>query len=109
MTQEYEVIFYDQPDGSEPAKEFLNSLDVKMRAKMVKEIELLAVNGPELREPYSKAIGDNIRASGKSRNGYFPRIIFFLRGAQNYTDKRFYQENKQDSAEGKGEGKKIPH
>ena len=57
--QEFEVLFYDKPDGTEPAKDFLDSLDVKMRAKMVKEIELLSVNGTELREPYSKYIGLN--------------------------------------------------
>ena len=51
---EFEIIFYDKPDGTEPAKDFLDSLDVKMRAKMVREIELLAANGTELREPYSK-------------------------------------------------------
>ncbi len=27
----YEIIFYDKPDGTEPAKEFLLSLDHKMR------------------------------------------------------------------------------
>ena len=32
--QQYNVSFYDLPDGSEPVKEFLDSLDVKMRAKI---------------------------------------------------------------------------
>ena len=50
--QSYEVIFYDLEDGTEPAKEFLLSLDVKMRAKMLRTIDLLAVNGVELREPH---------------------------------------------------------
>ncbi len=27
--QEYEIEFYDKPDGSEPAKEFILSLDKK--------------------------------------------------------------------------------
>ena len=40
----YEVIFYEKADGTEPAKEFLLSLDPKMRAKMFKTIDLLAEN-----------------------------------------------------------------
>lgn len=31
--QEYEIEFYDKADGSEPAKEFILSLDKKMQAK----------------------------------------------------------------------------
>ena len=33
--QEYEIEFYDKADGSEPAKEFILSLDKKMQAKNV--------------------------------------------------------------------------
>ena len=29
--QDFDIIFYDKPDGTEPVKEFLDSLDVKMR------------------------------------------------------------------------------
>lgn len=38
--QEFEIIFYDKPDGTEPVKEFLGSLDVKMRTKMLRTIQL---------------------------------------------------------------------
>lgn len=58
--QEFEVIFYDLPDGHEPAREFIDSLDIKMRAKMVRTIALLQNNGTSLREPYSKALEDGI-------------------------------------------------
>lgn len=47
----FEVVFYAKPDGTEPAREFLNGLDVKMMAKMAKTIELLQNNGIALREP----------------------------------------------------------
>ena len=33
--QDFDIIFYDKPDGTEPVKEFFDSLDVKMRAKMI--------------------------------------------------------------------------
>ena len=41
----FEVEFYETEDGTEPVKEFLKTLDDKLMAKMVKTIELLAVNG----------------------------------------------------------------
>lgn len=78
MAQEFDILFYDKPDGSEPAKEFLDSLDIKMRAKLVKEIELLAVNGPELREPYSKAIGDSIFELRAKVGSDISRILYFF-------------------------------
>ena len=58
--QDFEVVFYDKEDGAEPAKEFILSLDKKMRAKMLRTIMLLADNGPMLREPYSKPLEDGI-------------------------------------------------
>ena len=75
---DFEVIFYDRPDGTEPVREFLDSLDVKMRAKMVREIELLAVNGPELREPYSKAIGDGIFELRAKVGSDISRVLYFF-------------------------------
>lgn len=32
------AIFYDLPDGSYPAQEFIDSLDIKMQAKMLRTI-----------------------------------------------------------------------
>ena len=75
---DFEIIFYDKSDGTEPAKEFLDSLNVKMRAKMVREIELLAVNGPELREPYSKAIGDGIFELRAKVGSDISRVLYFF-------------------------------
>ena len=74
---DFEIIFYDKSDGTEPVKEFLDSLNVKMRAKMVREIELLA-NGPELREPYSKAIGDGIFELRAKVGSDISRVLYFF-------------------------------
>ena len=51
--QKFEVEFYEKENGEQPAKEFLLSLDKKMRAKMISTIAILQDNGYELREPYS--------------------------------------------------------
>ena len=58
--QEYEIEFYDKADGSEPAKEFILSLDKKMQAKVLRTVALLREEGPFLRETYSKALDDGI-------------------------------------------------
>ncbi len=75
---DFEIIFYDRPDGTEPVREFLDSLDVKMRAKMVREIELLAVNGTDLREPYSKTIGDGIFELRAKVGSDISRVLYFF-------------------------------
>lgn len=54
------VEFYDLPDGSEPAKDFLDTLDLKMQAKMIMEIQLLEDLGTSLRMPYSEHLEDGI-------------------------------------------------
>lgn len=76
--QSYEVIFYDLEDGTEPAKEFLLSLDVKMRAKMLRTIDPLAVNGVELREPHSKPLDDGIFELRAKVGSDITRVLYFF-------------------------------
>lgn len=57
---EMNVIFYQTADGSEPVKDFLLDLDEKMRAKVIRTIQLLEANGFKLREPFSKHLDDEI-------------------------------------------------
>ena len=68
--QEYEVIFYDKADGTEPAK--------KMRAKMLRTISLLADNGPDLREPCSKPLGDGIFELRAKVGSDISRVLYFF-------------------------------
>lgn len=76
--KEFEIIFYNKPNGSEPAKDFLLSLDKKMRAKVIMLIELLSVNGPDLREPYSKHISDGIFELRAKIRSDISRILYFF-------------------------------
>lgn len=76
--KEFEIVFYDKPDGSEPAKEFLLSLDKKMRAKIVMLIELLAENGSALREPYSKHLVDGIFELRAKVGSDISRVLYFF-------------------------------
>ena len=80
---EFNVTFYDLPDGTEPAKEFLDSLDDKMRAKMLRAIDALAVYGYELREPVSKSLGDGIFELRAKVGSNISRVMYFFFVGQN--------------------------
>ena len=74
----YDVVFFEDESGKSPVEEFLLSADNKMRAKMVGLLEILGENGPELREPYSKAIGDGIFEIRCKLGNNNTRILYFF-------------------------------
>ena len=76
--QEFEIVFYDKPDGSEPVKEFLLSVDDKVRARLIKTIELLAQNGTALRMPYSKHLVDGIFEIRAKVGSNISRVLYFF-------------------------------
>ncbi len=76
--QEYEIEFYDKADGSEPAKEFILSLDRKMQAKVLRTVSLLSTEGPFLREPYSKLLDDGIFEIRTKFGSDITRVLYFF-------------------------------
>lgn len=76
--KDYEVVFYRKDDGTEPALDFLISLNPKMKAKMLRTIELLEHNANELREPYSKHIGDGIFELRAKVGSDISRVLYFF-------------------------------
>lgn len=74
----FEVLFYDKKDGGEPAKEFLLSLEPKMRAKMARTIDLLSQNGTDLREPYSEHLSDGIFELRAKLGSNITRVLYFF-------------------------------
>lgn len=76
--QEYKIEFYDKADGSEPAKEFILSLDLKMRAKVLRTVALLRDAGPSLREPYSKPLDDGIFEIRTKFGSDITRVLYFF-------------------------------
>ena len=82
-SNEIDVVFYMKADGTEPAKEFLLSLNKKMRAKMLRTITLLANNGPLLREPCSKSLRNGIfELRAKVGSDDFRVLYFFFSGSR---------------------------
>lgn len=76
--QKFDIIFYEKEDGTEPVKDFLLSLDVKMRAKMLRTITMLRDNGNNLREPESKSLGDGIMELRAKIGSDISRVLYFF-------------------------------
>lgn len=85
---EFEVEFYETTDGDKPAKDFLISLDNKMRAKMASMISLLQENGYNLREPYSKHLSEGIFELRAKIGSDITRVMYFF-----YIDRRVILTN----------------
>lgn len=74
----FEVEFYEKENGEQPAKEFLLSLDKKMRAKLADTIMILQDNGYELREPYSKHLSEGIFELRAKQGSDITRVMYFF-------------------------------
>ena len=78
MDEEFEIEFYEKTDGSKPARDFLLSLDVKMRAKMYGLLSILQEKGNTLREPYSKHLDDGIFELRCKVGNNITRVLYFF-------------------------------
>lgn len=74
----FTLIFYDLPDGTKPVEEFLNDLDNKMFRKASDELRILRDNGPGLRKPYSKPIGNGLFELRIQQSNDIARIFYFF-------------------------------
>ena len=78
LCQKFEIIFYEKEDGTMPAQDFLDSLDDKMRAKMILTVDMLKTNGNRLREPYSKPLDDGIMELRAVVGTNISRVLYFF-------------------------------
>ena len=74
----FEVDFYRLPNGEAPVETFLDSLDIKMRNKALYSLSILEEFGNQLKEPYSKAMGDGIFELRVSLANDITRIFYFF-------------------------------
>ena len=83
LMSKYFVIYYEDKNGVSPILNFIEEMNLKHQAKIIRTIELLEVNGPALREPFSKYIGDNLFELRIIFGSDISRIIyFFIKGKE---------------------------
>ncbi len=78
------VEFYMDSKGREPVADFIDSSPIETQAKILRLIDLLALHGILLKEPYTKQIKGKLRKPriiGRAGNA---RILYFT-----HTGKRF--------------------
>ena len=76
---EFDVEFYHLENGQEPAKDFILALDnPKMKAKVLRMIDMLSKNGTRLREPYSSPLGDGIYELRIKQSSNISRVLYFF-------------------------------
>ena len=74
----YEIIIYEKFDGKSPLADFIRSLEPKMKARVLKEIELLSDKGIYLRETYSKVLKNGLFELRIKVGTDLSRIIYFF-------------------------------
>lgn len=77
-SENYKIVFYKKRSGSCPIKEFLDSLDEKMRAKAFLMVALLREYGANLRPPYSKHLEDGIFELRAKQGSNITRLLYFF-------------------------------
>ena len=80
-----QVVFYQDPDGRVPVRDWLRELrrsDAKAYAKCVVRIEQLAAQGHELRRPAADFLRDGIYELRANKGHVNFRILYFFHGRQ---------------------------
>ena len=76
--KEFSCCLYDTEDGRCSVQELLDSLEHKLLAKTLRTIDLLEMNGPLLREPYSKPLEDRIFELRSKQGSDITRVLYFF-------------------------------
>lgn len=74
----YEIEHYRLENGKSPVEDFIRGLEKKMQSKALATIDLLAEYGNQLREPYSKSMGDGLFELRIKFSSDISRIFYFF-------------------------------
>ena len=74
----FTVLFFEKEDGTRPAEEYLLSEDIKLQAKMSREILLLEEFGNLLRKPHSEFLEDGIFELRAKVGTDISRVLYFF-------------------------------
>lgn len=74
----FTVVLYETEDGKTPVEDWMDSLEPKMRAKLIAMLELLEEKGNALRKPYTESLGDGIFELCVIQGNNISRALFFF-------------------------------
>lgn len=74
----FEIVFYEKENGEEPAKEFILNQPPKMRAKLLRILEMMRQNGNELGEPYTKLLEHGTYEIRAKHATDITRVLYFF-------------------------------
>jgi phage-related protein len=74
----FTVVLYETEDGKTPVEDWMDSLDPKMRAKLIAMLLLLEEKGNALRKPYTESLGDGIFELRAIQGNNISRALFFF-------------------------------
>ncbi len=77
-SNKFTVLFYEQENGTVPVRDFILSLDDKLKSKTLRSIQLLQETGAALRETYSKNLKDGIFELRAKVGTNLTRVLFFF-------------------------------
>lgn len=105
---EYDVEFYELPNGTFPAYEFIEAQPLKMKTKIYKTIGLLEDFGSKLRKPYSESLGDGILELRTQIGSDITRVLyFFIAGQKAILTHGFIKKTEKTPPEEKERAKKY--
>jgi phage-related protein len=78
MKREWKLHFYKTAKGNCPVRDFLDSLDIRERAKAVSWINLLNEHGINLHRPFADLLEDGIHELRMKLSGDQIRVLYFF-------------------------------
>lgn len=99
MHEPFEIIFYRKNSGQTPVEEFLLHTDIKIRAKILREISLLKQNGYLLGAPHSKHLQNGIfELRIKQGSNIICILYFFFSGRKIVLTNAYYKKTQKTPA-----------
>lgn len=74
----YQIYYYKDKRGHEPARELIRSLNKKSQAKVYRYLDLLKQMGPNLLRPYADSVRDKVRELRVKTSDGNIRVFYFF-------------------------------
>ena len=72
------IEFFEKSDGTYPEEEFILSQNLKTKSRLYRTLAALETDGNNIREPYSKFLGDGIYEVRVQQVNNIARVLYFF-------------------------------